>query len=129
MNKSHPEFLEKYNFNLESYLNFKSKPGDNSSIDRFGNLVLSANIDVDEEIVDVDKFLMKVNAKKKKLNESQVELFMNTELTEFADQVATKNNESDKELISDFNSEIDSEIKSQLDQEQILQTQLSEMLV
>ena len=52
---------------------------------------------------------------------------MNTELTEFADQVATKNNESDKELISDFNSEIDSEIKSQLDQEQILQTQLSEM--
>jgi hypothetical protein len=72
---------------------------------------------------------MKVFVRKKSLKNTQLELFMDTQLSEFADQVATDDNNLDDETLPvvDLSEEIDEEIKSQIDQENILQTQLTEL--
>jgi hypothetical protein len=128
MKKSIPEFLEKYDFDVESYENFISNYESKDSLDKYGNLILSANIE-EEKIKDVDKFVMKVFVRKKSLKNTQLELFMDTQLSEFADQVATDDNNLDDETLPvvDLSEEIDEEIKSQIDQENILQTQLTEL--
>ena len=122
-----PEFLEKYDFNLESYEEFISKPPTSEHMDDFGNLVLSANID-ETNIKNLEKFIMKVPAKKKLIKHEQIELFMDTEVSEFADQTidetTTKTNEQD---IIDFGDEVEEEVRSQLQNESLLQTQLDEL--
>jgi hypothetical protein len=45
MKKSIPEFLEKYDFDVESYENFISNYESKDSLDQYGNLILSANIE------------------------------------------------------------------------------------
>jgi hypothetical protein len=111
MNNSQPEFLDKYDFNLESYANFISNGEPKSQLDEYGNLILNSNIE-EPNLIDSDKFIIKVTAKQYKLDQQQVELFMNTELSE---------------LVSDFGVDIDTEIRSQLQQETILRTQIDEM--
>ena len=67
MDKS-KSFLDIYDFNKESYSDFLD---DNDifrkQIDDFGNLVLQEGID-EKNIKQVDKFLIKINPRKKKLN-------------------------------------------------------------
>jgi hypothetical protein len=126
MNNSQPEFLDKYDFNLESYANFISNGEPKSQLDEYGNLILNSNIE-EPNLIDSDKFIIKVTAKQYKLDQQQVELFMNTELSEFQGQSETINTEQDNELVSDFGVDIDTEIRSQLQQETILRTQIDEM--
>jgi len=125
MKQKLPEFLEKYDFDQESYDAFLKKQTQSPNIDDFGNLILNSNIE-DGRIKSVDKYVMKVPANKKALNDTQVELFMDTKISEFG-EVADVESEEEGNMIADFTNEIDEEIKSQLDQENILQTQLGEM--
>jgi hypothetical protein len=125
MKQKLPEFLEKYDFDQESYDAFLKKQTHSPNIDDFGNLILNSNIE-DGRIKSVDKYVMKVPANKKALNDTQVELFMDTKISEFG-EVADVESEEGGSMIADFTNEIDEEIKSQLDQENILQTQLGEM--
>lgn len=125
MKQKLPEFLEKYDFDQESYDAFLKKQTQSPNIDDFGNLILNSNIE-DGRIKSVDKYVMKVPANKKALNDTQVELFMDTKISEFG-EVAGVESEEEGNMIADFTNEIDEEIKSQLDQENILQTQLGEM--
>lgn len=125
MNKKLPEFLEKYDFDAESYDNFLKENFKSENMDEYGNLILGANIE-EESITDINKYVIKVPAKKKPLNDTQVELFMDTKISEFGDYVESDVSE-EAEPIVDFVGEIDEEIQSQLDQEKVLQTQLGEM--
>lgn len=120
-----PEFLEKYDFNKKSYSDFLSNNSPENQMDEFGNLVLRANID-ESDIKDTDKYLIKVKSKKHMIDNSQVELFMDTELSEFKDQAEQPMEQAD-ELISDFSDEVDGEIRTQLENENVLQVQLDEM--
>jgi hypothetical protein len=125
--KKNLDFLEKYDFNLESYNEYISKKISKDLLDDFGNLILSANIE-EPNITEVEKFVLKVPAKKKKLKKTQVELFMDTHVTEFEDKEDEEGVASDSEgPVVDLADEIDNEVRSQIDQERILQTQLDEM--
>jgi hypothetical protein len=119
-------FLDIYDFNRESYLDFLND--DNSfkkQIDDFGNLVLQEGID-EENIKQIDKFLIKMNPSKKKLNREQVEQFMPTTLSELT--IINKNQTAEySDVPGDFSEEINEEIRSQLDQEKIMEVQLDEM--
>lgn len=120
-----PEFISKYDFNKSAYDDFLKTKNTRDNLDDYGNIILSANIE-ESNITDVGKFLLKVKASKKLLNDNQVELFMNTELSEYKDQTSQEIDKNE-DLISDFTNEIDEEIQSQLDQENILQTQITEL--
>lgn len=125
MNKKLPEFLEKYDFNAESYDSFLKSKLESGNMDEYGNLILSSNIE-NENIKNIDKYVMKIPAKKKPLNDTQVELFMDTKISEFGEYIESPVSE-DEGPISDFINEIDEEIQSQVDQENVLQAQLDEM--
>ena len=125
MKNPQPEFLEKYDFNLESYAEFLSNNNPESQMDEFGNLVLRANLD-DPNIQETDKYIIKVRSKKHMIDNAQVELFMDTELSEFKDQAEDVSTNSD-DNISDFGEEVDTEIRTQLENENVLQVQLDEM--
>ena len=64
MKQKLPEFLEKYDFDQESYDAFLKKQTQSPNIDDFGNLILNSNIE-DGSIKSVDKYVMKVTANKK----------------------------------------------------------------
>ena len=125
MDKS-KSFLDIYDFNKESYSDFLD---DNDifrkQIDDFGNLVLQEGID-EKNIKQVDKFLIKINPRKKKLNKEQVEQFMPTKLSEISIIDTNQSNEY-IDTPGDFTEEIEEEIRSQLDQEKIMEVQLDEM--
>jgi hypothetical protein len=127
MKKLFPTYITAYDFNQESYDEFIKTPNDGSQLDEYSNLILSSNSD-DLDIVEVDKFLIKVTPRKNMFDQVQVENFFDTRVSEFTDTESDPENTStDEELVVEFADEIEDELGDQLAQEQILQSQIDEL--
>ena len=127
MDERFPTYLSAYDFNQESLDEFIRHTESKSQLDEYNNLVLNSNID-DPNIVDVDKFLVKMNPRKNMFDQIQIENFFDTQISEFSDvEQLAETTMSDSEIVTEFIEEVEEEIGDQLAQEQILQLQISEL--
>lgn len=127
MNALFPTYLTSYDFNPRAFDDFIKSTTEDLAIDEYNNLILSADID-EEDIEEVDKFLIKALPRKNMMDSSQIENFIDTNVTEFSDTVDDAESVmSDSELALEFAEEVEEEIGDQLAQEQILQRQIDEL--
>jgi hypothetical protein len=116
-----------YDFNQESYTEFVKRAQSGAQMDEYNNLTLNSDID-GEDIKDVDKFLIKVVPRKNMMNQTQIENFFDTDVSEFMDTEETMEIiKSDSEIVTEFAEEVSAEIGDQLAQEQILHHQVAEL--
>ena len=127
MNELFPTYLTAYDFNQQSLDEFIRHTEPKSQLDEYNNLVLNSNID-DSNIVEVDRFLVKMQPRKNMFDQVQIENFFDTKVSEFSDvESSAESTMSDSEIVTEFIEEVEEEIGDQLAQEQILKLQINEL--
>ncbi len=122
-----PSYLTNYDFNQKSLNDYIMLSKQTSRMDEHNNLILSADIE-DPDIEELDKFLIKAFPKKNMMNQTQIEQFFDTKVSEFPDtEDGDEISMTDLEITTEFAEEVEEELGDQLAQEQILQHQINEL--